>query len=300
MSTSTGHGSEKSEDHIICEDLVRIFSADEIEVQALQGMNLRVAAGEIVALVGASGSGKSTLLTILSGLDRPTAGVAKVAGVDLMSLKGKRRVEYQRHVVGFIWQQTTRNLLPYLTARENVLLPMAITRRKDRVQRSLDLLHLVGVGHCGDRLPHQMSGGEQQRVAIAVGIANEPKVLLADEPTGELDELTSESVLESLRAVNEQLGVTILIVTHDPSVSEHVRRAVQIRDGRLSMEVLRRTEMNERGHERRVAEEYAVLDKVGRMQLPHDFVRALGLQDKVRVGLEAGYIRISPTVEDEA
>ncbi|MFI5084421.1 MAG: ABC transporter ATP-binding protein [Actinomycetales bacterium] len=280
---------------IICEDLVRIFSAPNFEVQALQGLDLRVMAGEIVALVGASGSGKSTLLSILSGLDRPTAGTARVAGADLLTLRGRAAVHYRRHTVGFIWQQTTRNLLPYLSATENVLLPMAITRTKDRDKRSTELLELLGVGHCRDRRPQQMSGGEQQRVSIAVGIANTPRVLLADEPTGELDETTSAGVLEALRTVNQELGTTTLIVTHDPSVAEHVRRTVQIRDGRLSTEVHRRTELNEHGQEQRVAEEFAVLDKVGRMQLPHDFVSALGLGDKVRLGLEPDHIRVSPT-----
>lgn len=280
---------------ILCQDLVRIFSGDRIEVQALQGLDLQVMPGEILALVGASGSGKSTLLSILSGLDRPTAGSAKVAGADLVTLRGGDRVHFRRRTVGFIWQQTFRNLLPYLTATENVVLPMSITRTNNRARRAAELLDLLEVAHCRDKLPQQMSGGEQQRVSIAVGIANAPKVLLADEPTGQLDEATSASVLEALRTVNQELGTTTLIVTHDPSVAEHVRRTVQIRDGRLSTEVLRHTELNEHGQEHRVAEEFAVLDRVGRMQLPHDFVAALGLQDKVRLGLEPDHIRVWPT-----
>lgn len=285
---------------IHCEDVVRIYAADGIEVQALQGLNLHVTAGDLVAIVGASGSGKSTLLTILSGLDTPTAGKASVAGTDLLTLSGRRRVEYQRHTVGFVWQQTSRNLLPYLTALENIALPMALAGRrseKEITERAESLLELLGIADCRDRRPATMSGGQQQRTAIAVAVANSPQVLLADEPTGELDEATSAEVLEMLRTVNAETGVTVLIVTHDPTVSDHVRRTVQIRDGRTSTEVLRRRETDEHGTERQVAEEFAVLDRVGRMQLPQEFVTALELKDRVRLTLEpdhAGVWRDTP------
>lgn len=287
-STAVPRGGE-----IACEDLVRIFSTEGVEVQALQGLTLHVEAGDLVAIVGASGSGKSTLLTILSGLDMPSAGRVSVAGVDLLTLRGRKRVAYQRHTVGFVWQQTSRNLLPYLTAAENVALPMVLAG-KDAGTRVDELLALLGVQHCRDRLPATLSGGEQQRVAIAVAVANAPRVLLADEPTGELDEATSAEVLETLRAVNRELGVTVLIVTHDPAVSEHVRRTVQIRDGRTSTEVLRRRETDEHGEERHIAEEFAVLDRVGRMQLPQDFVKALELRDRVRLTLEEDHAGVWP------
>ncbi|SEE31246.1 ABC transporter ATP-binding protein [Ruania alba] len=289
MSTSTVDGVPGGT--IECEDLVRIYSAEGIEVQALQGLTLHVAAGDLVAVVGASGSGKSTLLTILSGLDTPTAGRARVAGTDLLTMSQAQRVHYQRRTVGFVWQQTSRNLLPYLTGAENVCLPMALAGPVDSA-RAEELLDLLGVAHCGDKRPEQMSGGEQQRVAIAVAAANTPQVLLADEPTGELDEATSAEVLETLRHVNAELGMTVLIVTHDPTVSEHVRRTVQIRDGRTSTEVLRRRETDEHGAERHVAEEFAVLDRVGRMQLPQDFVAALDLKDRVRLALEPDHVGV--------
>ncbi|MEI5584276.1 MULTISPECIES: ABC transporter ATP-binding protein [unclassified Agromyces] len=286
-----------AEPHILCSDLVRIFSADGVEVQALQGLNLRIDPGELVALIGASGSGKSTLLTILSGLDTATAGVARVAGHDLLAMGARERVGYRRSTVGFVWQQTSRNLLPYLTAAENVALAMAVAgtvRRADRSTRVAELLDLLGVPDAADRRPAELSGGEQQRVAIAVALANDPKVLLADEPTGELDEATSASVLEAMRSVNERLGVTMLIVTHDPSVSEHVRRTVQIRDGRTSTEVLRSTRLDEHGAEQAIAEEFAVLDRVGRLQLPHEFVTGLGLRDRVRLSLEPDHVQVRP------
>ncbi|MFE7406069.1 ABC transporter ATP-binding protein [Isoptericola sp. NPDC057559] len=284
-------------EEIRCRGLVRIFAADGIEVQALQGLDLTVDRGELVAVVGASGSGKSTLLNILSGMDLPTAGSAVVAGTDLLAMTRRDRVRYQRSTVGFVWQQTGRNLLPYLTAAENVRVPLEISRtgtRDERAARVADLLEMLEVGQVADRVPGQMSGGQQQRVAVAVAVAGSPRVLLADEPTGELDEATSVEVLESLRAVNAGTGVTTLIVTHDPTVSEHVARTVQIRDGRTSTEVLRRTEIDEDGAQRHVAEEFAVLDRVGRLQLPQDFVSALDLRDRVRLALEDDHVEVRP------
>ncbi|GAA1439742.1 ABC transporter ATP-binding protein [Leifsonia poae] len=283
---------------IVCSDLVRIFTAEGVEVQALQGLNLRVRSGELVAIVGASGSGKSTLLGILSGLDKPTAGAASVAGRDLLGLTAKQRVAYRRHTVGFVWQQTSRNLLPYLTARENIALTMSLAGTPGREARSLELLDLLEISHCADRRPGEMSGGEQQRTAIAVGLANDPHVLLADEPTGELDEATSAEVLEAMRGVNRELGVTTLIVTHDPAVSEHVARTVQIRDGRTSTEVLRRTGISESGDEHTVAEEFAVLDRVGRLQLPQEYLTNLRMRDRVRLALESDHVGVWPH-EDE-
>jgi len=282
--------------HIECTDLVRIFAAQGVEVQALQGLTLRVDPGELTAIVGASGSGKSTLLTILSGLDIPTAGRARVAGHDLLSMTERERVLYRRETVGFVRQQTSRNLVPYLTAVENLELVLGIGGRPRRLRRSRAdaLLDLLGVADSRDRRPGEMSGGEQQRVAIAVALANEPDVLLADEPTGELDDRSTADVLEAMRAVNESLALTTLIVTHDHEVSRHVRRTVQIRDGRTSTEVLRRTAVDQDGAERHIAEEFAVLDRVGRLQLPAEYVQALGLSDRVRLALEPEHVEVRP------
>ncbi len=286
---------------VLCEGLVRIFRTADVEVQALQGLDLRLEPGELVAMVGASGSGKSTLLGILSGLDAPTAGRAEVAGVDLTEMRGARRVRYQRETVGFVWQQTSRNLLPYLTAVENVELPLLIARVRaaERARRARELLDLLGVADRAAHRPQELSGGEQQRVALAVALANSPQVLLADEPTGELDEATSHEVFGAIRAVNRRIGVTVLVVTHDPLVSEQVDRTVAIRDGRTSTEVLRRTELDEHGRERVVAREYAVLDRAGRMQLPQEFVGALGLRDLVRLELEPDHVGVWPGGPEE-
>jgi len=281
---------------IACEGLVRIFTAKGIEVQALQGLDLRVQAGEMVALVGASGSGKSTLLGILAGLDGPTAGSARVAGHDLVTMRGAERLRYRRRSVGFVWQQSGRNLLPYLTARENIALAhgvAGVVPKSERAARAQALLELLDVADAAEQRPAQLSGGQQQRVAIAVALANGPRVLLADEPTGELDERTSADVLAAMQAVNSEHGVTTLIVTHDAAVSEHVDRTVRIRDGRTSTETLRSTHTDDEGREVRVAQEFAVLDRAGRMQLPGEFVSALDLRDRVRLSLEADHVRVA-------
>lgn len=279
---------------VLCRDLVRVYTAERVEVQALQGLSLRIEPGELVAVVGASGSGKSTLLSILSGIDQPTAGTATVAGHRLVGMSRTERVGYQRHAVGFIWQQTARNLLPYLTGAENIAVVLAVAGYPRPKARIAELLDLTNATEQADKMPAEMSGGQQQRVAIAVALANDPKVLLADEPTGELDEASTQLVLQTLREVNEQVGTTTLIVTHDASVSEHVRRTIQIRDGRIAAETLRRTVIGADGDLRQQAENFAVLDRVGRMQLPPEMVRALGLRRRVRLDEREDHVAVWP------
>jgi ABC-type lipoprotein export system ATPase subunit len=281
---------------IFCDRLVRIYKVSGVEVQALQGLDLAVMKGEMTALVGASGSGKSTLLNILAGLDLPTGGKAVVAGRDLLTLGTKDRLEYWRSTIGFLWQQTSRNLLSHLTAAENITLPMQLAGvgRKERNRRANDILGLLGVADCHDKLVPHMSGGQQQRVAIGVAISNSPEVLLADEPTGELDDQTAADVFGALRAANNETGATILIVTHDSAVSDHVSRTIAIRDGRISTEVLRRTEIGETGEESHVAVQYAALDRVGRLQLPAEYIESLGMKDRVRLSLEPDHVTVHP------
>ena len=279
---------------IVCDNLVRIYQVENIEVQALQGLDLLVDKGEMVAIVGQSGSGKSTLLNVLSGLDVPTAGASRVAGWDLLRMSHADRLTYRRSVVGFVWQQTGRNLLSYLNAKENVMLPMAFAGAagKKRATRAMELLDAMGMADKAGRRPNQLSGGEQQRVAIAVALANSPEVIFADEPTGELDSATGDDVFEALRAANRDLGATVVVVTHDHAVSSQVQRTVAIRDGRTATEVVRRTHVDEEGVTQTIHEEYAVLDRAGRMQLPRDYRTALGLKDRVRLELEDDHIGV--------
>ncbi len=283
---------------ILCDNLVKIYKVADLEVVALQGLDMVVEPGEFIALVGASGSGKSTLMNILGGLDVPSAGRAVVAGHVLDQMGRRERNIYRRKVIGFVWQQTGRNLLPYLSARQNVELPMLLNDigRGDRQRRAGELLDRVGLAERAEHRPEGLSGGEQQRVAIAVALANEPEVLFADEPTGELDTTTAHDVFDVLRAVNRELGVTIVVVTHDPLVSEQVTRTIAIRDGRTSTETLRRRATTDEGDHHVISEEYAVLDRVGRLQLPRAYVEALGLERRVRLALEDDHISVWPDV----
>jgi ABC-type lipoprotein export system ATPase subunit len=278
---------------VACDQVVRIYTGDGIEVQALQGLDLLVQRGELTALVGASGSGKSTLMNILAGLDVPTAGTVKVAGRDVGALGRRERLDYRRRQVGFIWQQTSRNLLPYLTAAQNVAMPMRFcgVSPRQRARRAAELLGALGVEHCAARRPDQMSGGEQQRTAIATALANEPYLLLADEPTGELDSATARDVFAGLQSANAELGVTVLVVTHDPAVSDQVSRTVAIRDGRTSSETLR---PDVSGGSGRHAVEYAMLDRAGRVQLPRDMLDQFAMRDRVRLEAEPDHIGVWP------
>jgi ABC-type lipoprotein export system ATPase subunit len=287
---------------ILCDNLVKIYKVADLEVVALQGLDLLVERGEFIALVGASGSGKSTLMNILGGLDVPSAGRAVVAGHDLGQMGRRERTAYRRNVMGFVWQQTARNLLGYLTARQNVELPMQLggVERREQERRAADLLARVGLDDRGDHRPDRLSGGEQQRVAIAVALANRPAVLFADEPTGELDSVTAHQVFELLQTVNHELGVTIVVVTHDPLVSEQVSRTIAIRDGRTSTETLRRRAQAEGGDHHVISEEFAVLDRAGRLQLPRAHVEALGLERRVRLALEPDHISVWPHRERAA
>ena len=386
---------------IVCDRLVRIYSGKGIEVQALQGLDLLIAEGELTALIGAAGSGKSTLMNILAGLDTPTAGAVWVAGRNLGAMTAKDRLSYRRKVAGFIWQQTSRNLLPYLTARQNVLLPMRLSSLGRREQRrragllldtlgithcadrtpdrmsggeqqraaiatalanepkllladeptgELDsataqerlayrrsvagfiwqqtsrnllpymtarqnvllpmrlsalgrgeqrrraglLLDTLGIAHCADRTPDRMSGGEQQRAAIATALANQPKVLLADEPTGELDSATARDVFAALQTANTDLGATVLVVTHDSAVSSQVRRTIAMRDGKTSSETIRHSATDEQGQTTLHAREYATLDRAGRVQLPRAMTRRLGIRNRVELQEEPDHIGVWP------
>jgi ABC-type lipoprotein export system ATPase subunit len=290
----TGRGSP-AEHAILCDNVVRIYKVADLEVVALAGLDLRVEPGEMVAIVGASGSGKSTLMNILGGLDAPTAGRAIVAGHDVGRMRESARATYRRRVIGFVWQQTDRNLLPYLSAVENVELPLLLdgAGADRRAARAHELLDLVGLDSDRTRLQAgRLSGGEQQQVAVAVALANGPSVLLADEATGELDGAGAAQLFEVLRRVNRELETTILLVTHDPLVAGHVQRTVAIRDGRTSTETVHRPDARSGIAGEVTSEEYAVLDQAGRLQLPRAFVEALGLRRRVRLRLESDHVRI--------
>jgi ABC-type lipoprotein export system ATPase subunit len=283
---------------IICEDLVKIYKTKEIEVVALAGLDLTVEQGEIMAIIGSSGSGKSTLLNMLGGIDKPSAGTLLIDGKDMLKLTVKQLVEYRKKTVGFMWQNTARNLIPYLTALENVELPMILAGKSDR-KRALELLDMVGMLPRKKSKLEQLSGGEQQRVAMAIAVSNSPKILLADEPTGAVDTHTAEMIMDSFRELNKSLGVTIVIVTHDMLLAKKVNRVVAIRDGRTSSEFTRKSYKDEMKNlriadEDEEKEEFAVVDRFGRLQIPAEYLEALGLKgkNKLKIDLENGKIVI--------
>jgi ABC-type lipoprotein export system ATPase subunit len=281
---------------VLCDNLVKIYQIAEQKVVALQGLNLEIEQGEMLALIGPSGAGKSTLLNVIGGLDVPSAGGMWVAGWDLLRLSGQARVKYKRQVVGFGWQQPARNLLTYLSARENVELPMQLNDVKATVRRkrAVELLDVVGLADRADFRPDRLSGGEQQRVALAVALANNPPLLLGDELTGQVDSESALQVCDALRAINRAYGTTVIIVTHDPLVASRVDRVVTIRDGCTSTEI-RRSQKDCIVHE----EEWVILDRVGRLQLPRAYVNTLEMRERVRLHLEPDHISIWPQKGDE-
>ena len=218
-------------------DLVRIYSQGSLEVQALRGLDLSMEEGEMVALIGPSGSGKTTLLNIIGGLDRASAGSVKVFGKELTRLSPGELVEYRRNKVGHVFQ--TMNLIPTLTAAENIELPMVALGipRERRGSRVKELVDVVGLGERMGHKPGELSGGEQQRVALAAALANDPPLVLADEPTGELDTANAKVVVDYLSRVNREMGKTILMVTHDPAVSRVADRILRIQDGVIVRDV---------------------------------------------------------------
>lgn len=285
---------------IECEGLVKIYKTDDLEVVALQGLNLRVDDGEMMAIIGNSGSGKSTLLNILGGLDRPSAGSVSVGPWDLLKITEDQLVEYKRDTVGFIWQNNGRNLLPYLSALENVEMPMMLAGKMDRAYAK-QLLEMVGLKERMHNKLHQLSGGEQQRVAIAISLSNKPKMLLADEPTGSVDTRTSDMIMDIFRRMNRELGVTVVIVTHDLSLAGKVDRVVAIRDGLTSTEFIKRNpnlngELVAVGADdlQQVHEAYVVVDRVGRLQIPKEYLAALNIKDKATIEFDGERIVIVP------
>ena len=307
--TMTGDGesvvNQTSNDDILisCDSLVKIFKTEDIEVMALQGLDIEIKRGELLSVIGKSGSGKSTLMNIIGGLEKPSAGKITVGGKNLSEMTDKEMVAYRKKTVGFVWQKSGRNLLGYLTSLENIEFAMNFTgiKGKEKREKALKLIEMVGMSHKKDSYPHQMSGGEQQRIAIAVALANEPEILLADEPTGAVDTKTSNMIQDLFRELNRELGLTIIIVTHDMKLANKVDRVVMISDGKISTEKIMKAQYREKidsmesmelGED--AHEEFSVLDKAGRVQLNQDMLEAAGIDtNKVKITVEDGKVVIT-------
>lgn len=282
------------------EGLVKIYKTKETEVLALQGLDMEVKKGELTALIGNSGSGKSTFLNMIGGIDRPSAGSLWVDGKNLFTMTEKELVRYKRDTVGFVWQNNGRNMLPFLSVLENIMLPMNISGAKAKREKALELLERVGLSSKKDSRMNMLSGGEQQRIAIAIALSNSPKLLLADEPTGSVDTKTANYIFDIFTELNAA-GQTILIVTHDVQLSKKVKRVVAIRDGKISSERVLKEGYHERVRESGIdwlseesQEEYAVLDRAHRVQIPQELLAEMGLTDnKVKISLRNGEIVIS-------
>ncbi len=291
------------------EGLVKIYKTKETEVMALQGLDLTIERGELTAIIGNSGSGKSTFLNMIGGLDRPTVGSLQVCSRNLFTMTEKELVLYKRNTVGFVWQNNGRNLLPYLSAVENVMLPMYLSSVRNKREKAMELLERVGMAHKKNSRLQMLSGGEQQRIAIAIALANSPQLLLADEPTGSVDTKTADYIFDVFTELNKE-GQTILIVTHDVALSRKVKRVVAIRDGKISSERVlkekyadRLKESNIDWHTEETQEEFAIVDKAGRVQIPSELLKEIGLKDnKVSVTVKDGQVVLSrpQSVEENA
>lgn len=275
-----------SDTAVRCNGLVHVYGTVGQEVTALRGVDLEVGAGEMVALLGPSGAGKSTLMWILAGLIRPTAGQVTAAGHDLRALTPKQTAAMRLREVGILLQNPARNLLAYETAIGNVVFAQRPTRRTHSAKRrrATALLEAVGLGEAAHRRAGSLSGGEQQRLAIAVALANGPALLLADEPTSQLDHTSADTVLGLITAANRDLGTTVVAVTHDPAVSAALGRTITIRDGRV-------------GAEGRAGEEYVVVGRDGTVQIPEDLMDVLppgSLAQAARIDRGVQLTRVEP------
>lgn len=293
---------------IVCDNLVKIYRVSDHDVMALQGLDLIIRRGEMLGIVGVSGSGKSTLMNILGGLDRPSAGRLRVGGRDLLKASLADLDIYRLSTVGFVWQHSGRNLVPYLNGLENVELPLTLAGYGHRagLRRAQELLDIVGVASRGYHYVSELSGGEQQRLAIAVALANDPQLLLADEPTGNVDEANALNIYNVFHDLNRQFNLTTLIVSHDPNLAHHVDRVVAIRDGKITSEKVWHSvdgangeagdDSDSLGKPGQYIHELTVLDSAGRLQIPKEYLERLNIKGRVELDMMEDGILIRPAV----
>ena len=282
------------------EGISKTYHTGMVEVHALKKCDITIRKGEFTAIIGKSGSGKSTLLRILGSMDKPDEGEVYIDDINIGELNDKQLSKLRREKIGFVYQNYS--LIPEYTAYENIVLPVVLDNQDIDEDDVNDLLESLQIEHCRDKFPEQMSGGEQQRVAIAIALANNPKILLADEPTGAVDTKTSNMIQDLFRKLNEELGITIIIVTHDISLANKVGRVVMIADGKISTEKIMKESYKDRMNELSTDgfssddshEEYSILDKANRVQISPDILAAAGIDsNKVKVQVVDGKVIIT-------
>lgn len=297
---------EKAKYIVECDGLVKLYKTSEVEVMALQGLELQIEKGELIAIIGKSGSGKTTLLNIIGALEQPSAGKIFIDGQELSTLSPKQLEAIRKKKIGFVWQKSSQNLFPYMTAVENIESQLYYEKmsKKARREKALALLEEVGLSDKANSFPSELSGGEQQRVAIAVALIRDPEILLADEPTGAVDSKTSDMIQNLFRKLNRERGVTVIIVTHDISLANKVDRVVMISDGRVTTEKIMKEDYKENISSinsenfdmSNVHEEFSVLDKAGRLKLSDEIREQTGLNSsRVKVEVIDGKVVISST-----
>ena len=290
---------------IQCEDVTKLYidPRSGIQVVALRGINLTLNEGDFVSVIGPSASGKTTLIRLLGGIERATTGTIIFGELDYAQLKRRDMVQLRRKEVGFLHQFPEENLLMNLSARDNVLIPMEILGRlgrRERLKKARELLYAVGLGDREHHPAGKLSGGEAQRLGLAVALANEPRLLLADEPTGELDSSNTFKLLDYLWELNEELGTTMIVVTHDRRFAERTMVSYQIRDGQI-IGILRTKDPERlRYREKTVREELGVVDPFGNIRIPEKFRKAINLRTHVHVSLEDDRIVVRPAKEESS
>lgn len=269
---------------IECRRIVKAYRIDTHEVVALRGIDFDMEMGEMVAIIGPSGAGKSSLLNLLGGLDTPTAGSLKVDGLDLLSLKAKALADYRLNRVGFLWQNVERNLLPHRSALRNITLPMLLAGVSpwERRRRAMELLDAVGLSDQANKLPSTMSGGQQQRVGIGVALANNPQLMLLDEPTGALDRKAARQVMTLLQNLRGKYGLTVLMVTHDLDMAAFADRVLTLRDGALGQDLTHGSD------------ETPMLDDAGRITLPEEVRSQLSSSARIAVEIRPEGVLLRP------
>ncbi|MHA1972711.1 MAG: ABC transporter ATP-binding protein [Candidatus Hodarchaeales archaeon] len=284
---------------IECKELIKIYydPKSNLKVPALRGVDLDVEEGDLIALIGPSGSGKSTFINLLAGHDTPSSGEIRFREKLINKYSGREMNAYRRNHVGFLYQMPEKNLLWNLSVQQNILLPMKLSDKwgfHEQKRRVKELLSNLEITHRKDHKPHQLSGGEAQRVGLAVALANDPEIILADEPTGELDSVTTMRIIDFLKKLNSDYGKTVIVVTHDPQFARMTSKTYKIQDGRF-MGYFENKEESEYSE----SEQYSYVDKYGTLTIPENYRKTVGIKNYVKFKIVNGELLLTPVKKDK-